>query len=84
MHRVHTFRAKDGSGAGASSLEDGSNLPGGAGAWVHQATLDPAEMVMSAGVIGVGNAAEILDAVERDGFFYAPNGGRTTGGRHAR
>jgi hypothetical protein len=41
-------------------------------------------MVMSAGVIGVGNAAEILDAVERDGFFYAPNGGRTTGGRHAR
>lgn len=80
MAKVHTFRAKDGSATGASRLDDGANLPGGASAWVFLDTIDEAEMTADLGVIGIGNAAEIREAVSRDGFLYVPNGGKVTVG----
>lgn len=73
MFEVHTFRARDGSGTGASIHEDGANLPGGSIAWIHQATLCPADMAASSGVVGIGNAAEILAEVCRSGFCCVPN-----------
>lgn len=73
MFEVHTFRARDGSGTGASIHKDGANLPGGASAWIHQATLCPADMAISSGVVGIDNAANICAEVCRTGFCYIPN-----------
>ena len=75
MFEVHTFRARDGSGIGASIDGIGANLPGGPSAWVHERTLCPADMAAWHGVAGAGTGAEICAEVCRSGFFCARNRG---------
>ncbi|MCJ2111204.1 hypothetical protein MKK64_08370 [Methylobacterium sp. E-025] len=66
---VYTFAEIDGTRLAATADRDGANLPGGASGWRRLAKMDANEMDTMSGIVGLGNAAEILTDIRERGLF---------------
>ncbi|TXN71461.1 hypothetical protein [Methylobacterium sp. WL6] len=66
---VYTFAEIDGTRLAATADRDGANLPGGPSGWRRLAKMDANEMDTMSGIVGLGNAAEILTDIRERGLF---------------
>ena len=66
---IYTFAEIDGTRLAATADRDGANLPGGPSGWRRLAKMDTDGMSTTSGIVGLGNAAEILIDIREKGLF---------------
>ncbi|MCJ2078879.1 hypothetical protein MKK68_25125 [Methylobacterium sp. E-016] len=66
---IYTFAEIDGTRLAATADRDGANLPGGPSGWRRLAKMDTDAMDTTSGIVGLGNAAEILTDIRERGLF---------------
>ena len=66
---IYTFAEIDGTRLAATADRDGANLPGGPSGWRRLAKMETDAMDTTSGIVGLGNAAEILTDIREEGLF---------------
>ena len=69
MEYIYTFAEIGGPRHAATCEPDGGNLPGGSACWQRLAKMRTSEMHVTSGVVGMGNAGEILARVKAAGCY---------------
>ena len=66
---IYLFDERQGNGFAASATKDASDLPGGPAAWAPHGSFTVSNPVLPADVIGIGDADQIVNAVQATGTF---------------
>ena len=72
--RIYLFIERKGTRLAVSALKSGQNLPGGEAAWSFHSAIDTNRMTAGSGIVGLGDATTILEAVREDGLFLPGRG----------